>query len=170
MESLKKKKERLKIIYETLDPLYTYEKTALKYRTPFQLLVATILSAQCTDRQVNKVTRDLFKKYKKPEDYVIATGETHSVREFVERAAEIAGFSLVWEGEGVNEKGIDSNSGKVFITLDPRYWRPAEVDLLCGDSSKARSILGWKPEITFNNLVQNMMLADLKLISKNPGI
>jgi endonuclease-3 len=72
MESLKKKKERLKIIYETLDPLYTYEKTALKYRTPFQLLIATILSAQCTDKQVNMVTESLFKKYKKPGDYVKA--------------------------------------------------------------------------------------------------
>jgi endonuclease-3 len=72
MESLKKKRERLKIIYETLDPLYTHEKTALKYRTPFQLLISTILSAQCTDKQVNQVTKTLFKKYKKPEDFVKA--------------------------------------------------------------------------------------------------
>ena len=72
MESLKKKRERLKIIFETLDPLYTYEKTALKYRTPFQLLISTILSAQCTDKQVNQVTKTLFKKYKKPEDFVKA--------------------------------------------------------------------------------------------------
>ena len=69
-KSLKKKKERVKIIYETLDPLYTHEKTALQYRTPFQLLIATILSAQCTDKQVNQVTKTLFKKYKKPEDYL----------------------------------------------------------------------------------------------------
>ena len=72
MESLKKKRERLKIIFETLDPLYTYEKTALKYRTPFQLLISTILSAQCTDKQVNQVTKTLFKKYKKPEDFINA--------------------------------------------------------------------------------------------------
>jgi endonuclease-3 len=72
MESLKKKKERTKKIFETLDPLYTYEKTALKYKTPFQLLISTILSAQCTDKQVNEVTRALFKKYKKPEDYLNA--------------------------------------------------------------------------------------------------
>jgi endonuclease-3 len=72
MESLKKKRERLKIIFETLDPLYTYEKTALKYRTPFQLLISTILSAQCTDKQVNQVTKTLFKKYKKPEDFIKA--------------------------------------------------------------------------------------------------
>ncbi len=72
MESLKKKKERLKIIYETLDPLYTFEKTALKYQSPFQLLIATILSAQCTDKQVNQVTKPLFKKYRKLEDYLKA--------------------------------------------------------------------------------------------------
>lgn len=72
MESLKKKKERTSAIYEILDPLYTYEKTALKYRTPFQLLIATILSAQCTDKQVNEVTKSLFKKYKRPEDFIKA--------------------------------------------------------------------------------------------------
>jgi endonuclease-3 len=72
MESLKKKRERVEIIFETLDPLYTREKTALKYKNPFQLLVSTILSAQCTDKQVNQVTKTLFKKYKTPEDYVKA--------------------------------------------------------------------------------------------------
>jgi len=72
MESLKKKRERVKIIFETLDPLYTREKTALKYKTPFQLLISTILSAQCTDKQVNEVTKTLFKKYKRPEDYINA--------------------------------------------------------------------------------------------------
>jgi endonuclease-3 len=70
MESLKKKKERLKLIFEILDPLYTYEKTALEYRSPLELLIATILSAQCTDRQVNEVTKTLFKKYRRAEDYV----------------------------------------------------------------------------------------------------
>lgn len=72
MESLKKKKERANTIFEILDPIYTHEKTALKYRTPFQLLIATILSAQCTDRQVNEVTKGLFEKYKRPEDYIAA--------------------------------------------------------------------------------------------------
>jgi endonuclease-3 len=70
MESLKKRKQRAKIIFETLDPLYTREKTALEYKTPFQLLISTILSAQCTDKQVNQVTKNLFKKYKRPEDYL----------------------------------------------------------------------------------------------------
>ena len=73
MESLKKKRIRAKIIFEILDPLYTREKTALKYRTPFQLLISTILSAQCTDKQVNRVTKDLFKKYRKPEDFIKAS-------------------------------------------------------------------------------------------------
>lgn len=72
MESLRKKKDRVKLIYEILDPLYTYEKTALEYQTPLELLIATILSAQCTDRQVNEVTKTLFKKYLKAEDYVLA--------------------------------------------------------------------------------------------------
>jgi endonuclease III len=72
MESLKKKKERVRLIFEILDPLYTYEKTALEYRTPLELLIATILSAQCTDRQVNEVTKTLFKKYRKAEDYLRA--------------------------------------------------------------------------------------------------
>jgi endonuclease-3 len=72
MESLKKKKERVRIIFDTLDPLYTYEKTALKHRTPFQLLIATILSAQCTDERVNQVTKALFKKYRRPEDFLKA--------------------------------------------------------------------------------------------------
>lgn len=72
MESLKKKKERTNRIFEILDPLYTHEKTALKYRTPFQLLIATILSAQCTDKQVNQVTKDLFNRYKKPQDFIDA--------------------------------------------------------------------------------------------------
>jgi endonuclease III len=72
MESLKKKKERVRLIFEILDPLYTYEKTALEYRTPLELLIATILSAQCTDRQVNEVTKTLFKKYRKVEDYLRA--------------------------------------------------------------------------------------------------
>ena len=70
MESLKKKKERANLLFEILDPLYTREKTALKYRTPFQLLVSTILSAQCTDKQVNQVTKTLFEKYKRPQDYL----------------------------------------------------------------------------------------------------
>ena len=96
-----------------------------------------------------------------PDDYVVATGETHSVREFAEIAAEIAGYSLAWEGEGADEIGRDAKTGKVLISIDPKFYRPAEVELLLGDPSKAREVLGWTPEVTFASLVEMMMRADL---------
>ena len=96
-----------------------------------------------------------------PDDYVIATGQTHTVREFVERAASIAGFDIEWEGEGVDEVGRDGKTGKTIVTIDPKYFRAAEVDLLLGDPSKARKILGWKPRVSFDELVRMMMEADL---------
>jgi GDPmannose 4,6-dehydratase len=98
-----------------------------------------------------------------PDDFVIATGETHSVREFVERTCAIAGFDLVWEGEGENEVGRDAATGKTIISIDPKYYRPAEVDLLLGDPGKARRVLGWEPRVTFEELVEIMMRADLEL-------
>jgi len=99
-----------------------------------------------------------------PDDYVIATGETHTVREFVECAARIAGYEIAWEGDGVDEKGRDRKSGQVMVEIDPKYFRPAEVDLLLGDAGKARRVLGWRPEVTFDRLVEIMMRADLKLV------
>jgi len=101
-----------------------------------------------------------------PDDYVIATGETHSVREFVERAAEICNFDLVWEGEGVNTRGIDRKSGKVIVEVSPEFYRPAEVDLLIGDYSKARERLGWRPKTKFEDLVCIMTEADLDRVKK----
>ena len=100
----------------------------------------------------------------KPGDYVLATGETHSVREFIERATQIAGFDLVWEGEGVNEVGIDRKTGKQIVSIDPKYFRPAEVDLLLGDPTLAKTELGWTPAVTFEGLVELMMRADLDLL------
>jgi len=97
-----------------------------------------------------------------PDDYVISTGETHSVREFVEETAKILGFDIEWQGEGQQEVGIDKNTGKVIIEIDPRYYRPAEVDLLQGDPSKAREKLGWKPEVDFKGLVKLMVEAELE--------
>jgi GDPmannose 4,6-dehydratase len=97
-----------------------------------------------------------------PDDYVIAMGETHSVREFVELAFKNVGIHLLWRGEGVNEKGIDADTGKVLIEVDPRYFRPAEVGLLLGDVTKAREKLGWEPTVTFTELVQMMVREDLK--------
>lgn len=101
------------------------------------------------------------------DDYVLATGETHSVREFVEHAAKIAGYKLAWQGEGVNEEGVDRNSGKVIIKISPEFYRPAEVDLLLGSAEKARKILEWNPQISFKSLVQMMVEADLKRYNKN---
>lgn len=99
-----------------------------------------------------------------PDDYVIATGETHSVREFVEKAAEIAGFTLEWQGEGMNTKGIDTRTGKVIVEVSPEFYRPAEVDLLIGNPEKARKKLGWQPRTSFSQLVEIMVEADLKRV------
>ncbi|MBI4836207.1 MAG: GDP-mannose 4,6-dehydratase [Candidatus Abawacabacteria bacterium] len=103
----------------------------------------------------------------KADDYVIATGETHTVKEFVEESAQLMGMSLVWQGEGVEEKGIDSVTGKVIIEIDPKYFRPAEVDLLVGDYTKAKNELGWKPKIGFKELVSLMSRHDLELLGYN---
>jgi GDPmannose 4,6-dehydratase len=99
---------------------------------------------------------------KTPEDFVIATGEQHSVREFVELAAKEVGIKIEWHGENQDEKGYDSSTGKCIISVDPRYYRPAEVDSLLGDSSKAKKLLGWTPTIPFTELVSEMMREDLK--------
>lgn len=98
----------------------------------------------------------LMLQQEKPDDYVLATGETHTVREFIEESANILGFDIVWEGEGLNEKGIDRNTGKVIIEIDERYFRPAEVDLLIGDYGKAKSLLGWEPKTRFKELAKLM--------------
>ena len=98
-----------------------------------------------------------------PQDFVIASGETHTVRDFCERAFAAAGITLAWEGEGLAERGVDRASGKVLIELDPRYLRPTEVDLLLGDATRAREILGWTPTVTFQQLVELMVEADLRL-------
>ena len=96
-----------------------------------------------------------------PGDYVLATGEVHSVREFVERSFAHVGVALDWQGQGVAEKGIDRSSGRVLVEVDPRYFRPTEVEFLQGDATKAREQLGWIPEISFAQLVSDMMEADL---------
>ncbi len=96
-----------------------------------------------------------------PDDYVLATGETHSVREFAQTAASIIGLDLIWEGKGLAEKGIDRKTGKTIIEIDERYFRPAEVDLLIGDPTKAKEKLGWQATTSFNELVDLMARADL---------
>ena len=97
-----------------------------------------------------------------PDDYVLATGETHSVREFVEKAFAQIGIRIIWEGEGIDETGIDATSRRVLVKVDPRYFRPTEVDHLVGDPSKARSKLGWLHKVSFDELVAEMVAADLE--------
>jgi GDPmannose 4,6-dehydratase len=102
----------------------------------------------------------------KPDDYVLATGETHSVREFVELAFSKVGRTIEWAGKGVDEVGIDSSSGEALVRIDSRYFRPTEVDVLLGDSAKARRVLGWTHTIAFPELVSEMVTADLDVIAR----
>lgn len=104
----------------------------------------------------------LMLQQKEPDDYVIATGETHSVREFCELAFKFAGIILEWTGKGIDEKGIDSTTGRELVCIDSKYFRPTEVDLLLGDPSKAKQKFGWMPKTTFPELVKMMVDADLK--------
>ncbi len=93
-----------------------------------------------------------------PDDYVIATGKQYSVREFVEEAAPYFGFNIAWQGDGLDEVGIDKNTGRTVIRVNPKYFRPAEVETLLGDASKARKKLGWEPKTSFKQLVEDMCL------------
>jgi GDPmannose 4,6-dehydratase len=101
-----------------------------------------------------------------PDDFVIASGKNHSVREFVELAFAEIGITIAWKGTGVNEIGYDQESGEELIFIDPRYFRPAEVDLLIGDASKAFTKFGWEPKITFQELIKEMIENELKSISQ----
>ena len=100
----------------------------------------------------------------KPDDYVLATGESHTVREFVERAFAHVGRTIEWKGKGIKERGIDRATGKTLVAIDARYFRPTEVDLLRGDSSKARRKLGWRHRTSFEALVKEMVESDLEVI------
>src|SRR5262249_16886321 len=95
----------------------------------------------------------------------LATGETHSVREFVEKAFAQVDIRIVWKGSGVEEKGVDARSNRILIQIDPRYFRPTEVDILLGDATKARSTLGWRHQVSFENVVTEMVTADLKILA-----
>jgi GDPmannose 4,6-dehydratase len=98
-----------------------------------------------------------------PDDFVIATGETHTVRELCDRAFARTGVELAWEGSGVDERGVDKATGSVRVEIDPRYFRPTEVELLLVDASKAKEKLGWSPSTAFGELVDLMVDADLDL-------
>jgi GDPmannose 4,6-dehydratase len=105
-----------------------------------------------------------------PEDFVIATGEQHSVREFVGRAATELGMEIEWRRQGVDEEGIDQGTGRVVVKVDPRYFRPTEVDALLGDPTKARTKLGWRCEISFDSLVKEMVQEDLRIARRDAVI
>ena len=109
----------------------------------------------------------LMLQHDQPEDFVIATGEQHSVREFTEKAFREAGIELRWEGSGINERGIDQATGRVLVEVDPQYFRPAEVETLLGDPSKAKQLLGWNPQKTsFDELVRLMVTHDMDYVRK----
>ncbi len=108
------------------------------------------------------VGMQLMLQQEKPGDYILATGESHSVREFVELAAKELGMEIEWKGEGLAEEGIDKKSGRTIIAIDPKYFRPAEVDVLLGDYAPAKKDLGWEPKVKFAELVKIMAQADLE--------
>lgn len=113
----------------------------------------------------------LMLQHDTPEDFVIATGEMHTVREFTTLAFKEAGIELEWQGEGVDEKGIDKATGKVLVEVDPKYFRPTEVEQLLGDPTKARTILGWNPtQTSFEELVKIMVKSDMKLVEREERI
>jgi GDPmannose 4,6-dehydratase len=101
------------------------------------------------------------------DDFVIATGEQHSVRDFVQRVGTQLGMSIEWRGRGVDEQGIDLLTGRTVVRVDKRYFRPTEVETLLGDASKARNRLGWHPEISFDQLVSEMVDADLAITRRD---
>jgi GDPmannose 4,6-dehydratase len=112
----------------------------------------------------------LMLQQSEPEDFVIATGEQHSVREFVSHAGAQLGMRIEWQGRGLEEQGIDRKNGRTIVKVDARYFRPTEVDTLLGDATKARTKLGWKPEIGFEDLVTEMVSADLEIARRDAVI
>jgi len=104
----------------------------------------------------------LILQHKEPDDFVIATGETHTVKEFASKAADLLDINLDWQGKGVNEKGIDIKTGRILIEVNPKFYRPLDVNYLKGDPSKARKLINWKPKVSFDELIEIMIKADLK--------
>lgn len=104
----------------------------------------------------------LMLQQNKPEDFVLATGETHTVREFIEKAFKVVGAELEWEGEGIDEVGKLKGTDRVVVRVDPKYYRPTEVDLLLGNPTKAKKLLNWERKVSFDDLVKEMVLADIE--------
>jgi GDPmannose 4,6-dehydratase len=105
-------------------------------------------------------------QHKKGDDFVLATGETHEVREFVNLSFKEVGIDIEWKGKGIKEKGINRKTGKTLVEVDARYFRPTEVELLIGDPTKAKKVLGWKATTSFKTLVSDMVIADVKLVKR----
>jgi GDPmannose 4,6-dehydratase len=101
-----------------------------------------------------------------PDDFVLATNETHSIREFVEETFKVLGKEIIWSGKGINEKGILKSTGKEVVGIDARYFRPTEVDILIGNPAKAKEKLGWEPKTTFKELVKIMVDSDFEKVKK----
>lgn len=112
----------------------------------------------------------LMLQHEQPKDFVIATGEQHSIREFVNEAFKYYGIEIIWQGEGIDEVGVDKTTGKILVKINPQFFRPTEVDNLCGDASKAKNILGWKSTTSFKELVQIMVQHDEERISNEKNI
>lgn len=111
----------------------------------------------------------LMLQQKEPQDFVVATGETHTVREFVEASFAVIGRKIEWRGEGVNEVGVEAGTDIVRIKVNPKYFRPTEVDLLLGNPEKAQRELGWKRKVSFLDLVNDMVTSDIQLMKSNPN-
>lgn len=111
----------------------------------------------------------LMLQQEEPDDYVVASGETHMVREFAEKAFAASGIEIAWEGEGVDEQGIDAATGKTVVTVNPAFFRPAEVELLLGNPAKAEEKLGWEREVSFDELVARMVRSDMDIVRKEAG-
>jgi GDPmannose 4,6-dehydratase len=109
----------------------------------------------------------LMTQQERADDYVLATGEAHSVRSFVEKAFRRVGVDLEWRGQGVEERGIDTANGHTLVEVDPRYFRPTEVELLVGDPTKAREKLGWSHEVKLDELLAEMVREDLKIMARD---
>jgi len=110
----------------------------------------------------------LMLQQEKPDDFVLATGHMHSVREFVESAFKFIGMEIVWEGKGDTEIGKEKATGVIRLKVNPKFYRPTEVEQLLGDPTKAKNLLGWEPKVAFDALVKDMMESDIALMKKNP--
>jgi len=106
-------------------------------------------------------------QHKKADDYVIATGKEHSVRQFCEKAFQAVDIDVEWKGNGINEKGINKKTKKVIVDVSNKFYRPTEVDILKGDASKAKRELGWEPEVSFDEMIKKMVKNDIKILEKD---